>query len=499
MRQREMEIRRALGARTLRVVRQLMAESLLLSLAAGALGLVCAQLGLEAILRLSTSQIPLRSRIEIDAPVAGFAFALSVLTTVLFGLKPAWRLAFERSGYRLRAGRTQTVGSGPRKAQRALVVAEVALSIAPLAFAGLTLRSFVNLMQSPLGFEPAGVVTARLPLDATKYPNMEQRWVVLRNVMDRLRGVPGVRSVSAADPLPLAAQARRRVGRPGQPDIPPILATQQFALPGYLRTIGTPLLEGRDFTDDDIREQRQVTIIDAGLAKRLWPEGAIGKLVSVYRTGWRNDLQVIGVTGNVRVTRVRDESIPHFMLPYSNYPSAMSLVVKTDEPTGRIRPAVESAVAAAHSRRAAFDIRPMSDYVSDSIGNMRFILFVLAVFAASSLVLAAVGLYGTLAYLTAQRTREFGIRLALGSSVKALIAIVIREGLFLVASGAAIGWIGVAALSRGIRELLYGVQPLDGLTLSGVSVLLAIAALAAAGVPAYRAARIDPQTSLRCE
>jgi putative ABC transport system permease protein len=289
------------------------------------------------------------------------------------------------------------------------------------------------------------------------------------------------------------------VGRPGQPDIPPILATQQFALPGYLCTIGTPLLEGRDFTDDDIREQRQVTIIDAGLAKRLWPEGAIGKLVSVYRTGWRNDLQVIGVTGNVRVTRVRDESIPHFMLPYSSYPSAMSLVVKTDEPTGRLRPAVESAVAAAHSRRAAFDIRPMSDYVSDSIGNMRFILFVLAVFAASSLVLAAVGLYGTLAYLTAQRTREFGIRLALGSSVKALIAIVIREGLFLVASGAAIGWIGVAALSRGIRELLYGVQPLDGLTLSGVSVLLAIAALAAAGVPACRAARIDPQTSLRCE
>ena len=263
--------------------------------------------------------------------------------------------------------------------------------------------------------------------------------------------------------------------------------------------MGTPLLEGRDFTDGDIREQRSVTIIDAGLAKRLWPEGPIGRLLSVYRTGRRNDLEVIGVTGNVRVTQVRDESIPHFMLPYGDYPSAMSLVVKTDAPADRIRPLIQSAVGAAQSDRAVFEIRTMSDYVSDSIGDTRFILFVLAAFAASSVVLAAVGLYGTLAYLTAQRTREFGIRLALGSSVRALIAIVMREGILLVASGAAIGLIGVAALSRVIGQLLYRVHPLDGLTLSGVSVLLAIVAIAAAGVPAYRVTRIDAQTSLRCE
>ena len=328
---------------------------------------------------------------------------------------------------------------------------------------------------------------------------MEQRWALLRDVIDRLRALPEVKAVSAADPLPLAGQARRRVGRADQPDVPPILATQQFALPGYLRAIGTPLLEGRDFTDADIREQRSVTIIDAVLAKRLWPRGPIGRLLSVYRTGWRNDLEVIGVTGNVRVTRVRDESIPHFMLPYGSYPSAMSLVVNTDAPADRMGPLIQSAVSAAHSERAAFEIRPMSDYVSDSIGDTRFILFVLAAFAASSVVLAAVGLYGTLAYLTAQRTREFGIRLALGSTARALIAIVIRESVLLVGSGAAIGLIGVAAVSRVIRELLYGVHPIDGLTLAGVTVLLAMIALAAAGVPAYRAARIDPQTSLRCE
>jgi putative ABC transport system permease protein len=499
MRQRELEIRRALGAGMFRIVRQLILESLLLSLASAAIGLFCSGFGLEVIRRLSASHIPLRSRIEIDAAAALFALALSALTSVLLGLLPAWRLASDRSGHALRAGRTETTGSGTRRVQRALVVAEVALSIAPLACAGLMLRSFMNLMHSPLGFDAGGVVTARLPLDGNRYPNMEQRWALLRDVIDRLRALPEVKAVSAADPLPLAGQQRRRVGRADQPDVPPILATQQFALPGYLQAIGTPLLEGRDFTDADIREQRSVTIIDAVLAKRLWPQGAIGRLLSVYRTGWRNDLEVIGVTGNVRVTRVRDAGIPHFMLPYGSYPSAMSLVVNTDAPADRMGPLIQSAVGAAHSERAAFEIRPMSDYVSDSIGDTRFILFVLAAFAASSVVLAAVGLYGTLAYLTAQRTREFGIRLALGSTARALIAIVIRESVLLVGSGAAIGLIGVAAVARVIRELLYGVHPIDGLTLAGVTVLLAMIALAAAGVPAYRAARIDPQTSLRCE
>ena len=263
--------------------------------------------------------------------------------------------------------------------------------------------------------------------------------------------------------------------------------------------MGTPLLEGRDFTEDDIAAQRNVTIIDEGLAMRLWPEGAIGKRLSIYRTGWRNDLEVVGVTAAVRVTRVRDGSIPHFMMPYGGYPAGMSMVVKTREPAESMAPRIQSAVDAAHFGRAAYDIRPMSAYVADSIGDTRFLLFVLAAFAGASVLLAAVGLYGTLAYLTAQRTREFGIRLALGSSVKALVTIVIRESVLLAAAGAAVGLIGVAAVTRAIRELLYGVQPLDGVTLAGVVGLVGIIALGAAGVPAWRATRIDPQTSLRSE
>ena len=498
-RAREFEIRRALGAGTFQIVRQLLSESVVLALASAALGLFFAHFSLEAIGRLSASHVPLQSRIRIDAPVALFALALSAVTSIFFGFMPAWRLASGKTDHLLRAGRAQSAGAGPRRLQRALVISEVALSIVPLACAGLMLRSFVNLMHSPLGFNPTGVVTARLPLDTKRYPRMEQRWALLRNVMDRIRAIPGVQSVSAADPLPLAGQERRRVGRADQFDVPPILATQQFALPGYLGAIGAPLREGRDFTDDDIATQRNVTVIDERLAQRLWPEGALGKRLSVFRTGWRNDLEVIGVTAPVRTTRVRDENIAHFMMPYSDYPHEMSLVLKTREPAKKIAPQIQSAADAAHASRAVFDIRPMAAYVSDSVGDTRFILLVLAAFAGASILLAAVGLYGTLAYLSAQRSQEFGIRLALGSTASGLVAIVIRESILLAAAGGAAGLLGVVAVTRAIRELLYGVRPLDGLTLLGAVALVGLVALGAAGVPAWRAARTDPQSSLRSE
>lgn len=495
-RQRELAIRRALGAGRTRIVRQLLTESLVLAAAAAAIGLFCAHFGLEAIGRLSASRIPLQSRAGMDAAAALSALVLSVATSMLFGLLPAWRLASGETGYALRAGRTATSGSGARGLQRTLVVAEVALSIVPLACGGLMLRSFLNLLNTPLGFNPANIVTARVPFNIKRYPQMEQQWALLRDMLDRVRALPGVQSVSAASPLPLAAnQENRRVGRVDQPDAPPILATQQGAIPGYLGVIGTPILEGRDFTDDDIAAQRNVTIIDEGLAKRLWPEGAIGKRLVVYRTGWRSDLEVVGVTAAVRTTRVRDENIPHFMMPSIE----MSLVIKARATASQMAAGIKAAVDAAHGGRAAFDIRPMSDYVSDSIGDTRFILLVLAAFAAASVLLAAVGLYGTLVYLTAQRTREFGIRLALGSSVKALVAIVIRESVLLAIVGAAVGLVGVAAATRAIRGLLYGVQPLDGATLAGVIGVVGAVALGAAGVPAWRATRIDPQTSLRSE
>ncbi len=495
-RQREFEIRRALGAVRTRIARQLLTESLLLAMVSAFIGLFGASFGLELIGGLSASHLPLQSRIGLDAPAALFAVVLAVVTSLLFGLLPAWRLASGKTSDSLRASRTETAGSGARSLQRTLAVLEVGLSIVPLVCGGLMLRSFLNLLNAPLGFDPAKVVTAKVPFNLKRYSTMEQQWALLREVLDRVRALPGVQAVSAASPLPLEPnQEKRRVGRVDQPDAPPILATQQGVVPGYLGVIGTPLRAGRDFTYDDVTARRSVTIIDERLAKRLWPEGAIGKRLAVYRTGWRNDLEVVGVTVPVRSTRVRDENVPHFMMPSIE----MSLVIKTRERAERMAPGIQFAVDAAHVGRAAFDIRPMSDYVSDSIGDTRFILFVLAAFAGASVLLAAAGLYGTLAYLAAQRTREFGIRLALGSSVRAIVAIVMRESVLLAVAGVVLGLLGSVAVTRAIQRLLYGVRPLDGVTLLGVVGLVGIVALVAAGVPAWRAARIDPQALLRSE
>lgn len=498
-RQRELEIRRALGAGRVRIVRQLLTESLVLAVGAAAIGLLCARFGLEAIGRVGATHIPLQSRIEMDAPVMLGALLLSAVTCLLFGVLPAWRLTGSETEHPPRAGRSQTSGCGARRLQRTLVVAEVALSIVPLACGALMLQSFLNLRHSSLGFQPENVVTAKLPLDTRRFPKLEQRWTFLRDVLDRVRAIPEVQRASTADPLPLEDQQKRRVGRADQPGAPPILATQQIAVPGYLEVIGTPLRAGRDFTVSDILPGRGVTIIDEGLAKRLWPEGALGQHLTVYRTGWRQDLEVVGVTAEVRVRRVRDADNPHFLMPYGTYPGEMALVVKTRESAERMAPLIRAAVDAAHGGRAAFDIRPMRDYVADSISDTRFILIMLAGFAGASVLLVAVGLYGTMAYLTAQRTREFGIRLALGCSVRALVGIVIRESVLLAAVGAAVGLLGVVAVTGVMRGLLYGVRPLDAGTLLGVAGLVGLVALGAASVPAWGAARIDPQASLRGE
>jgi predicted permease len=497
-RQREFAVRKAMGAGKVRLVRQMLTENLVLALGAGAIGLAIASVSLDVIGKLGSTHLPLQARIAMNGTVVLFAVVLTVGVTALFGLLPAFRLASGRARDPLRAGRSETLAPGARWLQRALVVAEVALSIVPLVCCGLMLRSFVNLVGAPLGFNPAGVLTARLPVNLMRYPKEEQRWQVHRDVLERLRSTPGVEAVSAANPLPFSTwQAMRRVGRADHPDIPGILATQQNVLQGYVSLVGTPILQGRDFTAEDIEAKRPVAIVDDRLARRLWPEGALGRHLVRQSAKDGLELEIVGVTAPVRMTRVRDDDTPHFFVPYHVYPAEMSLVIKTKETAASLAPAIRRAAIEANTGRAPFDIRPMSDYVADSIGDTRFLLLVLGVFAAACVLLTAVGLYGTLAYLISQRKREFGIRMALGSGIPAIVAMVVREGALLTASGAAVGLVGAVVVARAIRQLLYNVAPFDWLTLVGVVGLLAIVALAAAAAPAWRAARIDPNTSLR--
>ena len=499
-RRRELAIRRALGAGRIRVARQLLSESLILAFAAGAAGLAIARLGLAALVHLGYAHLPLQSRIALDGSVAGFALALSLAASLFFGLLPAWRLSSGESSDPLRAGRSETAAPGMRTLQRSLVVAEIALSIVPLAGGGLMLRSFLNLVRAPLGFQPAGVLTVKLPFNFRTYPSTEQRWALHRDILQRVRGLPGVESVSAAAPLPLAPdQITRRVRAEGLPDAPVVLGTQQTALAGYLRVVGTPILAGRDFTAGDIEAHRPVVIVDQKLARRLWPEGAVGRRLVIERGAARDELEVVGVVAPVRATRVRDDAIPHFLVPYHVYPIQLSLVVQTRETAAPLGPAIRAAVTAAHTGRAAFDVRPMTGLVADSIGDTRFTMLVLVAFAAASVLLAAVGLYGTLAYLVAGRTREFGIRLALGSTAASILQMVVREGALLAAAGAALGFAGASALTGAIRQLLYNVQPFDSAALVGVIAVVALVSLLAAAIPAWRAARVDPLVSLRHE
>ncbi len=498
VRQRELSIRRALGAPRYRIICQLLVESLVLALVSAGIGLLSAQLAVKTIAHQNVWHLPLQTRVAIDWPVIVFAFFLSVATSILSGLIPAWRLTATTAG-QLHAGRSETTGSAARRLQRTLVVMEIALSIVPLVCGGLMLRSFLNLLHTPLGFDASNVVTASIPLDLKRYPTVEQRWMLLRSVLDKARAIPGVESASAVDVLPLQGQASRRVGREDRPDSPPILASQQFALPGYLHTIRTALREGRDFTDEDIAKDRSVAIIDQELARRLWPDGAIGKQLVIYRTGRQDVVEVIGVTNSARLTRVRDQNTPRFILPYGKYPSGMSLVIRTPVSAEKLALQIRAAVDEVRPGQAVLEIRGMREYVLNSIGDTRFMVFVLTVFAGLAVLLAAVGLYGTLTYLTLQRTREFGIRLAIGSSLKAIIAIVMQETATLTLVGTTLGLLGASVTVGPIRGMLYGVRPLDAMTFVGVVGLVGVIALGSATIPAWRAARIDPQISLRSE
>jgi putative ABC transport system permease protein len=269
---------------------------------------------------------------------------------------------------------------------------------------------------------------------------------------------------------------------------------QQSIMPGYFSVMGIPLLVGRDFSDDDIMQHRHVVIVDERLASQLWHGDALGKRLAIGET---QTLDVVGVTAPIRASQVRDEGTPMMFVPYPVYEIEESLVVKTRAPFAAIGPAIKQAVESLGPGRPVSDIRPMTDIVEASIDDARFTMLVLSAFAATALLLAGVGLYGTLAYLISQRTQEFGVRIALGASGAGVIRLVLREGAVLTGLGGAIGLAGAAGVTRMLRGMLYGVTPLDGVTIARVVMLVVAVAIIAVGRPAWRAARVNPATALR--
>jgi putative ABC transport system permease protein len=432
--------------------------------------------------------------------VAVFTALLAVFVTVGVGLLPAIKTESHTGDEPLRAGRTSVQRAGTRRLQRALVVAEVALTIVPLIAAGLMVRTFLNLTQAPLGFDPNELQTAKIAVSFRLFPDLKQRLQLHFDALDNLRRIRGVESVSLASPLPFTENVfTRNYGRTSDPTPLIARATLQTIFPGYMNTSGVSLIAGRDFTDDDLINERDVVIIDERIAKQLWPGDAIGQQLAVSRGRDVARLDVIGVTNSVRLLRVRDEAMPHLFVPYHFFPLEMGIVAKTVRSSESIGPELKRAVESLGTRRPVYDVRSMRSYVDQSIGDARFTMLVLVGFAGASLLLSAVGLYGTLAYLTSQRSKEFGVRMALGATTGRIVRSVAGEGLLLTISGSVAGLAGAAAVTSLLQDLLYGVQPFDSATVAATAVVMAVVALAATAHPAWRAAQIDPMTTLRAD
>jgi putative ABC transport system permease protein len=497
-RERELAVRRALGATRFRLMRQLLVENLLLAILGGACGLLLARLGVGVLDWLRPSHLPRQSEIAIDGAVMLWTAGLTVVSSVLFGLVPA--LAFTRPvrGQPLHASRTGSLMLRSRRLHRALVLSEIALSIVPLIAAGLMLRTFANLLETPIGFDPAHVVTARVSLNHKEFTTVDRRSAFYQAASARLRELPGVEAASVGGPPPFApVQSTLRFWGSEDGESSSSLGMHRSIMPGYLGVMGIPLRAGRDISDDDILHRRRVTVVDERLAAQLWQGDAIGKRLMLQYS--KQPLEVVGVAGNIRARDIRDSGTLMIYVPSHLYEIEQTLVVKTRAPLATIGPAIKQAVEALGPGRPVFDIRPMDDIVQASINSTRFTMLALSGFAIASLVLAGVGLYGTLAYLTSQRTQEFGVRLALGASAASILRLVFREGCVLTGLGAALGLAGAVVAARVLQGLLYGVTPLDGRTMASVVTLVALVAFVAVGWPAWRAARTDPTTALRAE
>ena len=507
-RERELTIRAALGASRRRLVRQLLTESVLLALAGGVLGLGLAVWGVSALRALEPGTLPRLDEVRLDARALAFALVLSVGTGLLFGVVPAVRARrFDLRGGLAEGGRALSGARSAARTRSALVLAEVALASVLLVGAALLLRSFVGLTRVDPGVSVDGILTARVTLPRSRYDDPARQVAFADALLDRARALPGVASAalgSAApvdDAVPYWAIALAGVEQP-PPDVVQDAVVYR-ASPEYFHTFGLPLIRGRLFEAADRADRTPVAIVSQGLAQRYWPgRDPVGSRITFgdptdSATSW---MTVVGVVGDVRQDGAVSPAYPQIYVPFAQL-SNRSVVVALR--TGRnplaLAAPLKQALAGVDPSLALSQITTMEQRVAGTLARPRVNALLLAGFAATALVLAALGIYGVIAYSVVQRTRELGIRVALGASADAVLGMVMRQGLAPVMIGLAIG-LGLAAVgSRVLRSLLYGVTATDLATYGAVAAFLTVVASAASYVPARRAARSDPVLALRAE
>jgi predicted permease len=502
VRQKETALRTALGASRGRLIRQLLTESVVLSLAGGALGLLLAYLGVNLILAASPEDILPIKEVGLDGWVLGFTLLVSLLTGVIFGLAPALQASKTDLNEVLKEGGRSTVGGKRQRTRNALVVLEVAMSLLLLVGAGLMIRSFLQLLRVDPGFKAENVLTMQLSLPQTKYTLPPQRAAFYRQVLQRLETVPGVRAVGAINQLPLTGSSSDRSfnveGRP--PQNPPPNAEFRVVSPSYFRAITIPLVKGRYLADSDQETSPKAVIINQTMARRYWPnEDPMGKRISFDGTptqqNWR---EVVGIVGDVRQLGLGSDAKPEMYVPFTQFPRAnMTLVVQTAGDPANVTSAVRGEVRAIDGDLPVYNARTMEQVLSQSVARQRLNMLLLGIFASVALALAAIGIYGVMSYTTAQRMHEFGIRTALGARPKDLLRLVLGQGMILALIGVGIGLVAAFVITRIMSSLLYNVSATDPVTFLGIAVLLLLVALAACLVPARKATRVDPMIALR--
>jgi putative ABC transport system permease protein len=502
-RQREIAIRTALGASRNRMLRQLLGEILVLSMVGGGAGLLTALWSVHiANGSLPQGLLPV-SEVTIDSSVLFFALGVTVATGLLFGLAPAWHAANANLNTVLKAGNRSAIG-GPRPIVRnGLVAAELAMATMLLVGAGLLMQSLSRLERVHLGFRPGGILSFQLAPPAVKYPDPGKRWAFFREVLQSLSTIPGVTVAAMSSGIPMGQGSYNR--SPFMPTGSSILPAGtavpldwRVVSPGYFRLMGIPLLEGRDFTEQDGPKATDVIILSHAAARKFWgDERPIGKMV--HRPTVNTSYTVIGVVGDVRHTSLNQEFPCLYFSAATRTAPLMDMVV-------RIQGRPESVLSAARSRIRDLDpelplsnVRTLEDYVYNNAAQPRLDAALLAVFAGVAVLIAAIGVYGILAYSVSQRTREIGLRIALGAQRFGVLRWIAVQGMLVAATGIAVGLVGAYGVSRALASLLFEIRPRDSLTFTAVGGLLLVVSLTACLAPARKASRVDPIVALREE
>ncbi len=502
-RQKELAIRRVMGAGRVRLIRQMLTESLLLSVAGGGLGLLLAQWGIDFLATVAGPEVTRMGGIRIDSHVLGFSLLLSLATGVLFGLVPALsssRVNFHGS---LKVGGWGSRNAGQQKLRRILVSLEVALAMVLLVGAGLLMNSFLRILRVDPGFQSSGRLTMTLSLPASRYSQGQQGMDFFGELLPRLESLPGVRSVGVSHLLPFSGENHRMTFHVEGLETPPGEkspgGSYRFVYPGYFRAMGIPMLRGRTFDLLDAGENRRVILIDARSAKKFWPDqDPIGRRMRFTSENW---YEVVGVVGSVKNSSLITPGMPQVYLPISpqRLTSRVSLVIHADLSPQELVPAIREEVLAIDPVLPIYDIRTMDERIAESVASRRFSMQLLGLFGGIGLILAILGIYGVISFSVDQKINEIGVRMAIGAQTRDILLMVFRQGMILILAGVILGLAGSLALTRVLSGFLFDVTPMDPATYAGVSVILVAVALLACYLPARRATRVDPMVALRYE